>query len=75
MTKGEARRKLRACGKRRKSLKRNEELLAEDIREAVAAARLARVPMEEAAELLDLNRTTIYQVYLDQPDSRQPAAA
>lgn len=50
-----------------------EEELAEDIREALPSARVARVPMEEAADRLGLNRTTLYQVYL--PDVRSQADA
>lgn len=66
----EARRRLRGLKKRRKTHVKRGEDLADDIKEALAAARLAGVPMEEAAELLGLNRTTLYQVYLDvRPES------
>lgn len=52
-----------------------EEELAEDIRQALPDARLARVPMEEAAQRLDLNRTTLYQVYLPDADDTTRARA
>lgn len=71
---GEVRRRLSSLGKRRKKQATVEQALADDIREALAAARLAKVPMEEAATRLGLNRTTLYQVYLDEPQRpRQPA--
>lgn len=69
---GYVRRRLSTLGKRRKKRKTEDEQLVGDIKEALAAARLAGIPMEEAATRLGLNRTTLYQVYLDQPEPRQP---
>lgn len=66
MTSPEAvRAKLGALGNRRKEHGKAEDELREEVREAVAEARLAKLPMQEVADLLDLNRTTLYQVYLD----------
>lgn len=71
MARGEIRRRLSALGKRRKKREEQGDVLADDIREALEAARLARIPMEEAAQRLGLNRTTLYQVYL--VDEKAPA--
>lgn len=49
--------------------------MALEIKGALEAARVARVPMEEAAGLLGMNRTTLYQVYLDSPERREPEPA
>lgn len=71
---GEVRQRLSKLGKRRKKQAAAERELADDIREAVAAARLAKVPMGEAATRLGLNRTTLYQVYLDDAQPTGQAA-
>lgn len=71
---GEVRRRLTSLGKRRKKQDAASETLKDDIKEAVAAARLAGIPMEEAAQRLGLNRTTIYQVYLDTADPQRQSA-
>lgn len=70
---GEVLRRLSSLGKRRKKRDRDGEALAKDIKEALAAARVAGIPMEEAAKRLGLNRTTLYQVYLDAAD--EPASS
>lgn len=72
---GEIRRRLNALGKTRKKRKAEDEQLVGDIKEALAAARLAGIPMEEAANRLGLNRTTLYQVYLDPSEPREPEPA
>lgn len=72
---GEIRRRLNNLGKTRKKRKAEDTRLVEDIKEALAAARLAGIPMEEAAKRLGLNRTTLYQVYLDSPEPREPEPA
>lgn len=72
---GEIRRRLNALGKARKKRKAEDEKWTEDVKEALAAARLASIPMEEAAERLGLNRTTLYQVYLDPSEPRQAEPA
>lgn len=77
MTPGQVRRWLDQLGDRRKKEDQQGEKTAEDIRKALAAAKVAGVPMTEAAERLDLNRTTLYQVYLDAettPGNAAPAA-
>jgi DNA invertase Pin-like site-specific DNA recombinase len=72
---GEIRRRLNSLGKTRKKRRAEDERLVDDIKEALAAARLAGIPMEEAAKRLGLNRTTLYQVYLDPSDRREPKPA
>lgn len=73
---GEIRRRLNALGTRRKTREAEGEKLVEDIKEAVAAARLVGgIPMEEVADRLNLNRTTLYQVYLDPSERREPEPA
>lgn len=72
---GEVRRRLNALGKKRKKRKTEDERWTEDVKEALSAARLAGIPMEEAADRLGLNRTTLYQVYLDPSDRREPEPA
>lgn len=72
---GEVRRRLNALGKTRKKRKAEDSRLVEDIKEALAAARVAGIPMEEAAQRLGLNRTTLYQVYLDPSEPREPEPA
>jgi transcriptional regulator of acetoin/glycerol metabolism len=72
---GEVRRRLNALGKTRKKRKAEDEKWTEDVKEALSAARLAGIPMEEAAERLGLNRTTLYQVYLDPSEPREPEPA
>lgn len=72
---GEVRRRLNALGKTRKKRKAEDSRLVQDIKEALAAARVAGIPMEEAANRLGLNRTTLYQVYLDPSEPREPEPA
>lgn len=72
---GEVRRRLNALGNTRKKRKAEDEKLVGEIKEALAAARLAGIPMEEAANRLGLNRTTLYQVYLDPSEPREPEPA
>lgn len=70
------RRTLDALGKRRKKLRKMQDELAEDIREAMPDVRLCKsIPIEEAAQRLGLNRTTIYQVYLADGDEQPTARA
>jgi ribosome-binding protein aMBF1 (putative translation factor) len=76
VTRNEVRRRLTALGKRRKKRQAEDEELVEAIKRALAAARvIGGIPMEEAADRLGLNRTTLYQVYLDSPDRREPEPA
>jgi transcriptional regulator of acetoin/glycerol metabolism len=76
VARGEIRRRLTALGKTREKRKAEDEQMVEDIKEALAAARVVGgIPMEEAAERLGLNRTTLYQVYLDPTDRREPEHA
>lgn len=72
---GQARRRLNALGKRRKKRNAQDEKWTEDVKQVLAEARVAGIPMEEAATRLGLNRTTLYQVYLDSPDQREPEPA
>lgn len=68
------RRELAAVGRRRKKLRKMEEDLAKDTATAISHARRDKVPITEAAELVGLERTTIYQVYNGGSDgSRQTA--
>lgn len=69
MTAGRVRQRLDQLGRRRKEQDHNIEDLAGAIRETLAVARVAGVPMTEAAERLGLNRTTLYQVYLNAKNS------
>jgi predicted DNA-binding protein (UPF0251 family) len=72
---GEIRRRLTNIGKRRKKREIEGEALSVEIKEALAAARLAGIPMEEAGKRLGLNRTTLYQVYLDGQENGQKNGA
>jgi hypothetical protein len=75
-TRGKVRRRLTSLGKRRKTREREGEELVDEIKEALLEAKLVGgIPMEEAADRLHLNRTTLYQVYLDSPDQREPESA
>jgi hypothetical protein len=58
----EARNKLRAVGRRRKRLKAQAADLAKATEEALTAAR-GIVPTTEAAGLVGLHRTTVYEQY------------
>lgn len=58
----EVRRELRAIGRARKRLKRSEQDLHERTQKGLADAR-GVVPVTEAADLVDLHRTTVYQTY------------
>jgi DNA invertase Pin-like site-specific DNA recombinase len=58
----EARNKLRAVGRKRKRLKAQEAELAKATGEALTAAR-GIVSTKEAADLVGLHRTTVYQQY------------
>lgn len=70
---GRVRRRLTSLGKRRKTREREGEELVDEIKQALAEAKVVGgIPMEEAADRLCLNRTTLYQVYLDSTD--KPAA-
>jgi hypothetical protein len=71
----EVRRKLDALGKRREKLRKMEEELAEDIVSVLPGVKVSSVPMEEAADRLGLNRTTIYQVYLPRVQPAAPRAS
>lgn len=76
VARGEIRRRLNSLGSRRKKRDEEGEQLVEDIKEAVAAARVVGgISMEEVADRLNLNRTTLYQVYLDPDDRREPRTA
>lgn len=59
MTAGEARKRLRALGRRRKRLRKSEERLAKD---TAAELRETRdlLPVTEAAELVGVHRTTAH---------------
>lgn len=65
MTAERVRVRLDQLGRRRKRRDHDIETLAEEIKETLAAARVTGVPMTEAAKRLGLNRTTLYQVYLN----------
>lgn len=69
MSGAEARAALTRLGKRRKKQESDEETLRDEVRALVAAAKVADppVPMNEVAERLQINRTTLYQVYLERP--------
>jgi predicted DNA-binding transcriptional regulator AlpA len=61
-------------GKRRKELEELEAQLAKDTKTAIVHARRDKVPITEAADLVGLERTTIYQVYDKRPQTpRQPS--
>lgn len=72
---GQARRRLSALGKRRKTREAQDQKWAEDVKKVLAEARVAGVPMGEAANRLGLNRTTLYQVYLYPPEPREQEPA
>lgn len=73
---GEVRRRLSALGNRRKKREAAGEKLAEEIKEALEAVRLVGgITMDEAADRLGLNRTTLYQVYLDDEQPARPAVS
>jgi hypothetical protein len=69
------RRELASIGRRRKRLRKMEEELAADTKTAISHARRDNVPITEAADLVGLERTTIYQVYERAETDSQPAAA
>jgi len=66
MSEKQLRQKLRRIGSRRKRLGSEEASLAED---TTAVLRMAQgvIPMEEAAGLAGLSRSTAYEVYLREP--------
>lgn len=55
---------LEDLGKRRASLKDDTAKLAKDTRRAIKRSR-GHVPMIEVARLVGLDRTTVYQTYVD----------
>lgn len=57
-----ARNRLSAIGRRRKRLRAAEEKLQEDTEKAVRETE-GLVPVAEVARRLDLNRSTVYEVY------------
>lgn len=57
-----ARKRLDSLGRRRKRLRTSEEKLQEDTETAIKET-AGLVPVAEAARRLDLNRSTVYEVY------------
>lgn len=74
MTPPQIRRKLRNIGQRRKRLRGEEEKLHRDTIKGLELA-LGVIPTTEAAELVGLNRSTVYEVYRGGRKQRQEAAA
>jgi hypothetical protein len=66
MSEKQLRQKLRRIGSRRRRLGVEEATLAEDTTEVLRLAK-GVIPMEEAATLAGLSRSTVYEVYLREP--------
>ena len=71
----EVRRRLDALGRRRKKLRKMQAELADDIADAIPDVKVSNLSMDEAAERLGLNRTTIYQVYMPDDNGATARAA
>lgn len=55
---------LKRLGQRRRRHRTEDEHLADEIRQAIAAARNEGVPMTKVSELLGIDRTQLYRTYL-----------